>query len=104
MIELSFVRRVRRLIKTGLTAHPPYGYDDKIFLSPRQRQVPQMAQRVRPPQAMCRVAKPFAASGDAPAVPAALAPAVPAALANAGHLSSNRARRRHGVIRERRSR
>jgi len=31
MIKLPFVRRVRRLINTGLIAHPPYGYDDKIF-------------------------------------------------------------------------
>src|SRR5215831_17224970 len=66
MIKLPFVRRVRRLINTGLIAHPPYGYDDKIifkiFFSPRQRQIPQMAQRVRPPQAVCRVAKPFAAT------------------------------------------
>jgi len=100
MIKLPFVRRVRRLINTGLIAHPPYGYDDKIifkiFFSPRQRQIPQMAQRVRPPQAVCRVAKPFAAGGDTPAVPAA--------LANAGRLSSNRARRRHGAVHERRSR
>ena len=68
----------------------------RYFLSPRQRKIPQMAQRVRPPQAVCRVAKTFAASGDAPTVPAA--------LANAGHLSSNRARRRHGAVRECRSR